>query len=119
MQELLGAAVLLSLASYRATQLVVWDTIGDGLHKRLEVWRVSKFDSRFRKFVWDLTTCTYCTGWWLSMVAALTYLTATDRWSWDPGTLAVNAIFCWAIAGAQALLNRWDDSRPGHQPEGN
>ncbi|AMD42751.1 hypothetical protein SEA_XKCD426_10 [Streptomyces phage Xkcd426] len=117
--ETLATVALLGFASYRATQLVVWDSILDNTRKRLEVWRVSKFDSRARKFVWDLLTCTYCTGWWLSMLTALVFLTATDRWSWDLGTLAVNAIFCWAVAGVQALLNRWDDSRPGHNPEGN
>ena len=114
---MLAEVAILGAAAYRATQLIVWDSIGDPARKRLETWRVTKFDSRFRKFVWDLVRCPYCTGWWLSMLATLSYVTAAGLWSARP--LLVTAIECWAVAGVQALLNRWDDSRPGHQPEGN
>jgi uncharacterized protein DUF1360 len=105
----------LSLASYRATQLVVWDTIGDPLRQRLELWHAVKHTSRFRSFVRALIKCPYCVGWWLSMITYITYATATG-WSGTP--LLVHAISAWAVAGGQALLNRWDDSRPGHNPEG-
>lgn len=113
----LAVLAALGLASYRATQLIVWDSIGDKARKRLEDWRISKFHSRPRKFVKDLVSCTYCTGWWLSLATVLTYLTAAGQWGEAP--LFVHAVEFWAVAGIQALLNRWDDSRPGHQPEGN
>lgn len=116
MQSLLILGAL-GLASYRATQLIVWDSILDGWRKKIELWRVAKFDSRFRKFVWDLISCTYCTGFWLSVITTLTYLTAAGQWGSAP--LLVHAIECWIVAGVQALANRWDDSRPGHEPEGN
>lgn len=115
MQNLLVLAAL-GLASYRATQLVVWDTIGDPVRSRIEMWRVAKFDSRTRKFFHDLIRCPYCAGWWLSVLTLVVYLTAAGQWGSAP--LIVHAIEAWAVAGVQALLNRWDDSRPGHNPEG-
>lgn len=98
----------LGFAAYRATQLVVHDSILDGLRERLELWHAVRFDSRFRTFVRDLLSCTYCSGWWLSLVTVLTYLTVTGGWAGTP--LLVHAIECWAVAGIQALLNRLDDS---------
>lgn len=115
MQNLLTLAVL-GFAAYRATQLVVWDTIGDGLRDRIEVWHATKHTSRVRTFVRQLISCPYCTGWWLSMLTTLVYLTAAGQWGRAP--LIVHAVECWAVAGIQALLNRWDDSRPGHEPKG-
>lgn len=115
MQNLATLAVL-GFASYRATQLVVWDSIGDGLRAKVEMWHAARFDSRPRSFVRDLIKCPYCVGWWLSMVTVLAYLTAAGDWGSAP--LVVHAVECWAVAGMQALLNRWDDSRPGHHPEG-
>lgn len=115
MQNLLILGTL-GLAAYRATQLVVWDTIGDGLRKRVEMWRVAKFESRVRAFVWNLIGCTYCAGWWLSLVTLATYLTAAGQWG--AASIWIHAVEFWAVAGVQSLLNRWDDSRPGHAPEG-
>lgn len=116
--EHLLSLVVLGFASYRATQLVVWDTIGDPLRARLELWHAKNHTSRLRTFIRKLINCPYCTGWWISMIATLTYITATGGWRADAGSLFVHAIECWAVAGIQACLNRWDDSRPGHQPEG-
>lgn len=106
----------LGFAAYRGTQLIVWDSILDRRRKRLEMWRVAKFESRVRKFVWDLLTCTYCTGFHLSWLAVVAYHTAT---SWHGVNFLTFGIESFVVAGVQALLNRWDDSRPGHNPEGN
>lgn len=103
----------LGFAAYRATQLVVWDSILDGTRKRIEIWRVGKFDSKARKFIWDLITCTYCTGFWLSVLTTVAYLVAAGQWGKAP--LMVHAIECWIVAGVQALANRWDDSRPSSE----
>ncbi len=107
--------LVLGLASYRATQLVVWDTIGNGLRARLELWHAHKHTSPFRTFIRQLVVCTYCAGWWVSMATTLTYITATGAWGRSP--LLVHAVECWAVTGIQALLNRYDDSRPDHQSE--
>lgn len=115
MQNLLTLGAL-GLAAYRATQLVVWDTIGDKLRERVELWHARKFESKPRGFVRDLISCTYCAGWWLSLATVAAYLTAAGQWG--AASLWIHAIEFWAVAGIQALLNRWDDSRPGHNPAG-
>lgn len=117
MQSLLTLGAL-GLAAYRATQLVVWDTIGDPLRDRLRAWHADGVrpgrSNRLRSFLTALVECTYCAGWWLSLLTLLTYLTAAGQWSRAP--LLVHAVEFWAVAGVQALLNRFDDSRPGHNP---
>jgi len=115
MQSLLTLGVL-GLAAYRATQLVVWDTIGDPVRARIELWHARRFESAFRTFVRDLISCTYCAGWWLSLLTLAVYLTAAGQWG--AASPLVHAVEFWAVAGVQALLNRWDDSRPGHNPQG-
>lgn len=107
----LAVLAALGFAAYRATQLVVWDSIGDGLRDRLEQWHAARHDSRWRTFLRDLISCPYCSGWWLSLVTLTVYLTAAGAWGDAP--LLVHAVEFWAVAGIQALLNRWDDSRTG------
>ena len=110
MQDL---TVLLALgfAAYRATQLVVWDSIGDPVRSRIEMWHARKFDSFTRGFVRDLLSCVYCVGFHLSWITVVAYLTATGQWG--AASWWVHAIEAWSVAGVQALLNRWDDSRKG------
>jgi len=110
MQNLATLAAL-GFASYRATQLVVHDSIGDGLRNRLELWHAARYDSRARTFIRSLLGCTYCAGWWLSLLTVLVYLTAAGQWGKAP--LLVHAIEAWTVMGVQALANRWDDSRGG------
>lgn len=110
----LPVMIALGLAAYRATQLVVHDTIGDPVRQRIEMWHARKFDSRVRGFVRDLISCPYCAGWWLSMLTVGAYLTAASQWRAAP--LWVHAIEAWAVTGLQALLNRLDDSLPTGQP---
>ena len=110
-QDLTTLAVL-GFAAYRATQLVVHDSIGDGLRTRLELWHAKRSESKARTFLRDLIGCPYCSGWWLSLVTVLVYLTAAGQWGTAP--LWIHAIECWAVAGVQALLNRWDDTRDSH-----
>lgn len=102
MQNIVVLAAL-GLASYRATRLVVHDSIGEPLHLRLKVWRARKETSRVRAFLDDLTECMYCTGWWLSMLTMAVYLTAAG--AWDEAPLIVHAVEAWAVAGAQALFS--------------
>jgi len=107
----LMTTLLLGLAAYRATRLVVHDSIGDRLRLKLEIWHAKRHTSAVRTFLRDLVACPYCAGWWLSTATALVWFTATGSWGRDPlGLLAVQA---WAVAGVQALLNRWDDTRTG------
>lgn len=111
----LATVIVLGFAAYRATQLFVWDTIGDPVRNWIELWHARRHESKVRSFVRQLVSCIYCIGFWLSVVTVLVYVTATGQWANLP--LWSVAVDCWAVAGVQALLNRWDDSRPGHRAD--
>lgn len=100
---------LLGAAAYRGTQLVVWDTITQPARDRIEAWHVTKPHSKARKFWHDLINCPYCAGFWISAITLAVYLTATGTWHDAPWIL--HGVELFAVAGIQALLNRWDDSR--------
>jgi hypothetical protein len=102
-------ALLLCLASYRATQLAVHDTIGDPARDLVFRWHATEPDSRVRTAIITLISCIYCTGWWLSGLILAVYLLTTGRWHETP--ILVHGIEWFAVAGGAALLNRWDDSR--------
>lgn len=115
----LATLAALGFAAYRVTQLIVWDSILDGWRQRLELWHARKFDSRVRTFVRQLFSCTYCVGFHASWLTVLVLWLCTDR---NPvGSVSDFWLFgiqSFAVAGVQALLSRWDDSRPGHNPNG-
>jgi uncharacterized membrane protein len=115
----LAELAVLGFAAYRVTQLVVWDSILDGWRQRLELWHARRFESKARTFVRDLLKCTYCTGFHVSWLTVLTYLLAVGKWSPGFGGFLLFGVQSFAVAGIQALLNRWDDTRPGHEQEGN
>jgi hypothetical protein len=110
MQSFTTLAVL-AFAAYRGTQLIVWDSIGDPVRERIELWHAAKHDSKVRTFVRDLIACPYCTGFHVAWITVLVYLLAAGQWGAAP--FWVHAIEAWAVAGGQALLNRWDDTREG------
>ncbi|WP_030672433.1 DUF1360 domain-containing protein [Streptomyces sp. NRRL B-1347] len=99
---------LLAAASYRGTQLVVHDSILDPLRDRVAAWE-DRADSRARTALLTLISCIYCSGWWVSGAVLATWLLATGQW--HGVAPAVHAVEWFAVAGVQALLNRWDDSR--------
>lgn len=109
--EMIGIPVLavLALAGYRATQLVVWDSLLDPARDRVIDWQARRPESSLRSAVLTLITCVYCAGWWLSGAVLLTYLLATGAWHGTP--LVVHGLEWLAVAGGAVLLNRWDDSR--------
>lgn len=109
----LAELAALGFASYRVTQLVVWDSILDGWRGRLELWHARRHDSRVRTFVRDLLKCTYCTGFHVSWLTVLVYLLVTGH---NP-VAGVNdfllfGIQSFAVAGVSALLSRYDDTLP-------
>ncbi|WP_326768662.1 DUF1360 domain-containing protein [Streptomyces sp. NBC_01591] len=109
MITLLALAVL-AFAAYRATQLAVHDTLLDPARDRIFAWQERRPESRLREFVITLISCTYCMGWWISGAILAAYLLATGKFADTP--LLVHGIEWFAVAGGQALLNRWDDTRP-------
>lgn len=101
---------VLAFASYRATQLAVHDSILDSLRDRVHLWQAGNHESTVRSAVVTLMTCVYCAGWWLSGAILAVYLLASGQWHAAP--LLVHGVEWLAVAGGQALLNRWDDTRP-------
>jgi hypothetical protein len=104
----LTTLVLLTLAAYRATQLLVHDAILDPLRNRVMAWHEQRLDSWVRTAVVTLISCTYCAGWWLSGVLLLTWLLTAGQFCQAP--LLVHGVEWFAVSGGQAVLNRWDDS---------
>lgn len=110
----LGAVAIIALASFRATRLVVTDSILAGPREWLYLWawdpehpvdfngtaaaspRKEGRGGALRTWVYDLLTCPWCLGVWMS---AASY--AAWRWGHDVGrSLVVVA----AVAGLQGAL---------------
>lgn len=101
---------LLVLAAYRGTQLAVHDTILDTPRSWIFDWHARKDPtSPVRAAVVSLISCVYCMGWWVSGAFLAAWLLATGQWHDAP--LLLHGVEWFAVAGGQALLNRWDDSR--------
>lgn len=116
--EHLAVLAALGFASYRVTQLVVHDTIGDPLRARLAAWHMNGVgpgrSNRVRSFFWDLSRCTFCVGFHASWLTVLVYLLATGT---NPvGSFSSFWLFgiqSFAVAGIQAILSRYEDTLPG------
>lgn len=100
---------ILALAGYRGTQLLVHDSILDPARDKVFAWHEKRIDSAVRDALVTLISCIYCTGWWVAGAVLATWLLVTDAWGGAP--LLVHGVEWLAVAGASALLNRWDDSR--------
>ncbi|WP_327385058.1 DUF1360 domain-containing protein [Streptomyces sp. NBC_01207] len=99
---------LLALAGYRATQLVVHDTILDPVRGRIEAAHEARPTSRLLTAVMMLLSCVYCVGWWVAGALLAAYLLATGQWDGTP--LLVHGIEWLAVAGAAVFFNRIDDT---------
>jgi hypothetical protein len=99
--------VVLALAGYRATRLVVHDVIADPVRDHIHHWRAADLGSRSRELVITLISCIYCAGWWVSGLLLAVYLTAAGRW--PDANVLIRGVEWFAVAGGAALLNRWDD----------
>lgn len=116
MLDLMAATAFLGFASYRVTQLVVWDSILDPFRARLEAWYVNGIRpgklARGRKFVWDLLSCTFCVGFhasWLTVLAWSLVGPWDEPWSSWSAFLHFG-IVSFAVAGVQACLSRWENT---------
>lgn len=100
---------LLALAGYRGTQLAVYDTVLDRPRALVFNWHARRTESPVRTAAVTLISCIYCMGWWVSGAFLATYLLAADQWHGVP--LAIHGVEWFAVAGGQALLSLWDNSR--------
>lgn len=97
--------VFLALAGYRLTQLGVHDAILDPVRDKVLDWQTRRPESSARAFIVTLITCIYCLGWWLNGAVLAAWLL------WPDNRVVQVGVMWFALAGAAALLNRWDDSR--------
>ncbi|WP_413808131.1 DUF1360 domain-containing protein [Streptomyces sp. OE57] len=97
--------VFLALAGYRLTQLGVHDSILDPVRDRVFDWQTRRPESSARAFIVTLISCIYCLGWWLNGAVLAAWLL------WPDNRVVQVGVMWFAVAGAAALLNRWDDSR--------
>jgi hypothetical protein len=102
---------VLAFAAYRGTQLAVHDSILDRPRDKVFAWHSRKDTSPVRAAAITLISCVYCMGWWVSGAFLAAYLLLTDQWHGAP--VLLHGVEWFTVAGAQALLNRWDDSRKG------
>ncbi|MGY3199724.1 DUF1360 domain-containing protein [Streptomyces sp. TE5632] len=100
--------VVLAAAGYRATQLLVHDSILDVPRDRLFAWHSRNTDSTTRTALVTLISCVYCTGWWVAGALLATWLLASGQWHDAP--LLVHGIEWFAVAGASVVINRADDT---------
>lgn len=100
---------VLAFAAYRGTQLIVHDSILDAPRGWAFTWHSRKDTSPLRTALITLISCVYCSGWWVAGAFLAAYLLLTDQWHGVP--VLLHGVEWFAVAGAQALLNRWDDSR--------
>lgn len=97
--------VILALASYRLTRFLVIDTLITGIRNKFHAVLINKAqkDGKLKR-VWeklyDLTSCTWCAGFWVSVALYWAY-TWTSPAYWDQKSII--AIF--AIAGIQGFLH--------------
>lgn len=104
------ALVVIALAAYRATRVVVADSISDPF--RAWLWRHAFADggydahadeevavrrSRVWAWIFEGLSCAFCTGWWLSLAG---------WWAWFHGAAwCRTGLAAVAVAGLQALLS--------------
>lgn len=110
--------VIVTLAAYRVTRFLVWDSLMGANLESHSWW--ARFIDRFaytpeghnrswwRGKIGDLLVCPFCTGFWVA-------LALTCGWSWvapwDLGRPGWFTVF--AVAGAAAMLNIFDRAITG------
>lgn len=102
-------ALLMSLAAFRVTRLVVYDKITRWFRELFADTRefeeggilyveIRPFGSGFRHTVSDLLSCPWCIGFWSSLVIMFVYF--IFPWAWS-------VIFFLAVAGVGSLFQLW------------
>jgi len=87
--------ILLTLATYRLSRLVIEDTVSDKF--RDLVWRYFPYD----KTIGYLITCYWCMGFWFSSLFVIAYIIVPIQ------TIAVSAIL--AISAVVGIIAAWMD----------
>ena len=101
MLDVLILAVLLSLATYRATRFFLLDSLIEEWRNAFRAWLGSHPGIVWRK-LFDLTECPFCFSWWVA--GAL--VGATDLFTSVPLPILMWA----AVAGGCMVAWRWVES---------
>lgn len=83
-------ALLLALASFRVTRLIVYDKISRWFRDLFD-----GSDTGLRHTIHDLLGCPWCIGFWSALVLVVAYF--TQPWAWT-------VIFFLAVAGVGSML---------------
>src|SRR5579859_641849 len=102
-------ALLMALAAFRVTRLIVYDKITRWFREWFAdtreweeggVWwvEIKPEGTGFRHTIYDLLQCPWCIGFWASLIIVFCYF--VFPWAWS-------VIFFLAIAGTGSLLQLW------------
>lgn len=105
--------VVVVLAAYRITRFFVKDSLigfgpdsGSKVSSRLDKWAYND-DGTDRSFlrgkVGDLLTCTWCLGFWVSLIVYVVAAVSLGEWASQP--LAFHGVAIFAVAGGQGFLS--------------
>lgn len=91
--------LVLGIAAYRITRFLVIDTLFEGSRNKFHTWLANKQGMIYDKIL-DLTSCTWCLGFWVSLVLYSFYL-----WECPIDFNRLEWISTFAIAGVQGMLH--------------
>lgn len=100
--------LVLSFAAYRLTRLIVIDTLLDGSRNKLHLFLLNRAKKEgklhlFWEKLYDLVSCTFCTGTWISLALYSLYI---QDYPWFFSRFDWISVF--AVAGLQSLLHTWE-----------
>lgn len=107
----LAVIAILGLASYRLTRFLLFDTLIDGWRQRYYVFLINRNKPRlFWSKLLDLTSCSWCLGFWVSLAALSLYL-GTAPWEFTKEQF----ISLFAIAGVQGFIHAAEPEGDDHE----
>jgi uncharacterized protein DUF1360 len=93
------AVIILGIASYRITRFFVIDTLLEPWRSKSHHW-LEQRRGLFWSKLYDLTSCTWCIGYWVSLVVYLIYKgDFFDDWTRNDWLRSI------AVAGVQGMLH--------------
>ena len=112
--DLVLVLLILAFAGYRATRLIVLDDVvgewpsdehprGTFLRKGADIALFrgdGEARSTFTDYVGKLYACTFCVGWWVSLLLVCWWF---DLWPWDLGVAGWISVF--AVGGLQGFVS--------------
>lgn len=97
--------VVLALASYRITRILVIDSLFDGSRTKFHSFLLNRQGKSkvFWEKIYELTSCTWCAGVWVSFLLYSIYV-----WQNPTNFTRLDWISGFAVAGVQGLLHTFE-----------